>query len=51
MGQVRYSDDAIADLLALREDVALNNASAAFHTPASVEVDSAHAVLEQRAFG
>lgn len=36
MGQVRYSEDAIADLLALREYIALNNPSAAARVAARI---------------
>ena len=36
MGQVRYSADAIADLLALREYIALNNPSAAARVAARI---------------
>jgi toxin ParE1/3/4 len=36
MGQVRYSDDAIADLQALREYIALNNPSAASRVAARI---------------
>lgn len=36
MGQIRYSDDAIADLQALREYIALNNPSAASRVAARI---------------
>ena len=36
MGQIRYSDDAIADLQALREYIALNNPSAASRVAAHI---------------
>ena len=36
MGQVRYSEDAIADLLALREYIALNNPTAAARVAARI---------------
>ena len=36
MGQVRYSDDAIADLQALREYIAVNNPSAASRVAARI---------------
>ena len=36
MGQIRYSDDAIAELHALREYIALNNPSAAARVAARI---------------
>ena len=36
MGQVRYSDDAVADLIALRKYIALNNPGAAARVAARI---------------